>query len=414
MKDAILSCLNDPQKLEKLYRSNKVGFKRAFSTLYPELKGEPLANFWNERLNYESEDINWGTGKDLLFILLAALVTGVAVKLPSILHLDEELFYMRHISFLVFPSLSAYFAWKNRLSTGKTVLIAGATLASLLFINFLPGSGKSDTFLLSCLHLAVLLWSITGFAFVGDQPQSDDKRLGYLRYNGDLAVMTALLLIAGGILTGVTIGLFSLIGLSIEVFYRDYIIACCLPAAPILGTWLIRTNPQLVGKVSPVIARLFSPLVLAMLVAYLIAIVYSGKDPYNDRDSLLLFNALLIGVMAIIFFSIAEAAKGASHRTTVWTLFLLSVVTIVVNGIALSAILFRISSGGFTPNRTAVLGSNVLILLNLLLVAWQLYKVLVKKAETGMVGNVIARYLPVYAVWAAVVAFLFPFLFGFK
>ena len=51
MKDEILTHLNDPRQLEKLYRTNKVPFKREFSTLYPELKGNPLADFWNERLN---------------------------------------------------------------------------------------------------------------------------------------------------------------------------------------------------------------------------------------------------------------------------------------------------------------------------------------------------------------------------
>ena len=86
--------------------------------------------------------------------------------------------------------------------------------------------------------------------------------------------------------------------------------------------------------------------------------------------------------------------------------------TIIINGIALSAILFRISEWGLTPNRAAVLGSNVLILVNLLLVTWQLFRVLSKKAEIHAVGKVIGYYLPVYGVWAAIVTFLFPYLFG--
>ncbi|UJH92133.1 hypothetical protein LZ575_06015 [Antarcticibacterium sp. 1MA-6-2] len=107
------------------------------------------------------------------------------------------------------------------------------------------------------------------------------------------------------IMTGITIGLFSLIGINIEQFYFEYVVVFGLPAIPILGTYLTQTNPHLVGKISPVIARIFSPLVLVMLVIYLVAMLYSGKDPYNDREFLLIFNVLLIGVMAIIFFSVA-------------------------------------------------------------------------------------------------------------
>jgi hypothetical protein len=413
-QDEMLSHLNDPGKLEKMYRSDKVNFKRIFRVLYPELKSNSLADFWNERLNYEGDEINWGTGRELLLVMIASLVAGLIAKLPAILPIGEEFFYTRNIGFVVFPLLTGYFAWKNKLSAGKVGFITGLTLAGLIFINSFPDVKKSDTLNLSCIHLVLFLWSIMGFAFVAEQRNNTEKRLGFLKYNGDLIVMAALILISGGIMSGITVGLFSLIGFNIEEFYFKNIGIIGLAAIPVVGTYLIRTNPLLVGRVSPVIAKLFSPLVLVMLVVYLIAIVYSGKDPYNDREFLLMFNALLIGVMAIIFFSIAERSKTTKSNVEVWVLFLLSAVTIVVNGVALSAILFRISEWGFTPNRTAVLGGNLLILINLLLITLQLFKVLSKKKDLSAVGTAIAFYLPVYFVWTIIVTFIFPLVFGFK
>lgn len=414
MKDEIIAHLHDPGQLEKLYRRNKVLFKSAFSTLYPELKGNTLADCWHERLNYESNEMSWGTGKELSLVLVASLVAGLIAKLPAFFSINEDFFYPRNIGFIVFPALMAYFAWKNKLSAGKIAILVGLTLAGLLFINSLPNDQKSDTLLLSCLHLGLFLWSILGLAYAGQKGNNVDRRLGYLRYNGDLVVITTLIVIAGAIMSGITIGLFSLIGLQIETFYFQNIGIFGLAAAPIVGTYLTQTNPQLVGKVSPVIAKLFSPLVVVMLAIYLAAIVYSGKDPYNDREFLMIFNALLIGVMAIIFFSVAETAKATKSDAGTWVLFLLSIVTIVVNGIALSAILFRISAWGITPNRAAVLGGNVLILINLLLVTVQLFRALSKKGDISSVGKVIAFYLPVYFIWTIIVTFLFPLIFGFK
>jgi len=414
MKNEIITHLDDPRQLEKLYRTNKATFKREFSTLYQDHKGNRLADFWNERLNYESDEINWGTGQELLFVIIASILAGLIAKLPSFFAIDEDFFYPRNIGFIVFPALSAYFAWKNKLSISKTVMVVGAMLAGLIFINYLPDVRTSDTLVLSCIHLILFLWAILSFAFVGNNNNDVEKRLGYLKYNGDLVVMTALILISGALMTGVTINLFGLIGFKIEKLYFDYFGIFGLSAAPLVGTYLTQTNPQLVGKVSPVIARIFSPLVLVMLVIYLVAIFYSGKDPYNDREFLLLFNALLIGVMAIIFFSVAETSKVTKSQTEIWVLFLLSAVTIIVNGIALSAILFRISEWGITPNRAAVLGSNALILINLLLVTAQLFKVISRKADVNEVGKTIASYLPVYFVWTIIVVFVFPFLFGFK
>jgi hypothetical protein len=412
MKDEILANLNNPAQLERLYRADRLAFRKAFTNLDTVTKDNSVLSFWNARLNFTREEISWDlAGKDLVFMIIAALVAGVIAKLPAILNINEEFFYQRNIGFIIFPVLGAYFAWKNNLSIGKIVFISGAVLASLIFINCLPDNPKSDTLLLSCIHLVIVLWSVTAFAFTGNNPK---KRLDYLKYNGDLLVITGLIVIAAGILSGVTLGLFSLIGFNIEKFYIENIVAFGLPAAPIIGTYLTQANPQLVGKVSPVIAKIFSPLVLVMLVIYTVAIIYSGKDPYNDREFLLIFNALLIGVMALIFFSVAEASKKTNNQIEMLILFSLSIVTIVVNSIALSAILFRISAWGFTPNRTAVLGGNILILINLLLVTTALYKVVAKKTDVAAVGKSIVNFLPVYFSWAAIVTFLFPFLFGFK
>lgn len=411
IKEAILSHLGDPAVLEKLYRENKTVFRRTFHTLYPEIKNAPLAHFWRERLNYETAASSGASRSEWLFISIACLLAGLIAKLPDFFSINQGFFYPRNTGFILFPLLSAYFAWKNKLAPGRIAFMAGAMLIAVFFINSLPEKPADDILILSCIHLPLFLWCLLGFAFTGNDQNNIAKRLGFLKYNGDLVVMTTLILIAGALLTGITIGLFSLIGYSIEEFYFQNIAVFALPAAPIVGTYLVQTNPQLVGKVSPVIARIFSPLVLVMLAIYLGAMGFSGKDPFNDREFLLLFNALLLGVMAIIFFSVAETARNGKSRIEVWILLLLSITTIIVNGIALAAILFRISEWGWTPNRAAVLGSNVLILINLLLVSVQLYRALSGKTDLNGAGRSIALFLPVYFIWTIIVTFLFPLVF---
>jgi hypothetical protein len=123
---------------------------------------------------------------------------------------------------------------------------------------------------------------------------------------------------------------------------------------------------------------------------------------------------MLIGVMAIILFSIAETAKNAGNKMGTALLFGLSIVTVIVNGIALSAILFRISEWGITPNRLAVLGGNVLMLTNLLIVAYRLFKTLKDSNNIEQVENSIASFLPIYCIWTIFVTFIVPLLFNFK
>ena len=414
MRDSIISGFNSPAELERLYRKNKTEFKQTFHSLYKEFEDKPIVQFWYERLYYDSREISWGSAKELKFVFIAAIIAGILAKLPDIFGIDEEFFYPRNIGFLIFPFLSAFYAWRNKLSLRKNLIIAVISLVSLIYINLLPNDQQSDTLILACIHLPLLLWVVLGITYTGNNIQNYKKRLEFLSFNGELLVMCAMLVLAGIILTGITIGLFELIGLQIVDFYFRYLVVFALPAVPILANHLVKTNPGLVNKVSPVIAKIFSPLVLLMLVIYLGAIIYSGKDPYTNRDFLLIFNILLIGVMALIFFSVAEGWKEDGLGSNKYVLLPLSLITIIVNSIALSAIIFRISEWGFTPNRLAVFGGNILILIHLLLVAFNLYKCNFKKIHISEVGKSMVNYLPVYFIWTIIVVFLFPIIFNFQ
>lgn len=410
----ILSKIHEPRELEKLYQNNKTAFKTEFNLLYPKLTDNKVADYWYERLNYESFEISWGNKNELMFVIIASLTAGVIAKLPEFLNINAKSFYERNAGLIIFPILTAYFIWKNNLSIKKIASAGVAFLIAAIFINLLPADNKSNTFILSCIHLPLFLWAVLGFSYIGENTTSSYKRLDFLRYNGDLIIMTGLLAIAGGMLTGITIGLFELIGFKIEKFYTNYVVIFGLAALPMVATYITQTNPQLVNRVSPVIAKIFSPLVLITLVVYLAAILASGKDPYKDRDFLMIFNFLLIGVMAIILFSVAEIFKKNENSTSGFILLALSIVTVIVNGIALSAILFRISQWGITPNRLAVLGGNILMLTNLLFVTFKLFKYLSKKADISEVENSISTFLPVYILWTIIVSFIFPLIFDFK
>lgn len=414
MKEEIINNLDNPRQLEKLYRDNKATFKREFNLLFPNLHESPTAQIWNERLNFENEDISWGTSNELTFVIVASFIAGLVAKIPEFTAIKADFFYPRNIAFIIFPLLTAYFCWRQNIQPKKLLIISVAILVSIFYINILPDNSKSDTLILACIHLPLFLWAVLGFTFVGDNMKNYHKRLDFIRYNGDLVVMTTIILIAGAIMTGITIGLFSLIKLEINDFYFKYIVVWGLAASPMVGTYLVQTNPQLVNKVSPVIAKVFTPLVLLTLIIYLLALIGTGKDPYNDRDFLLIFNLLLIGVMAIILFSIAETSKNSESNIGTWLLLGLAIVTVLVNGIALSAILFRISEWGITPNRLAVLGGNILILTNLLIVAYRLFKTIKDSNEKDNIEKSIATFLPIYSIWTIIVTFIFPIIFNFK
>jgi len=414
LQEEILSNLENPDQLELLYRTNKKAFKREFNHIYEDIKEQSAAKTWNARLNISKESIFWGTGTEQIVVMMVSVVAILIAQIPEIAGIEPEKFYLRNMGFVVFPMLTAYFAWKHRIPVKLLLGTAGVLIISACYINLLPGYPQSDTVVLASLHMPLFLWSMLGLAFVGGNLKELQKRVDFLQYNGNLLVISAMLFIAGGLLTAITMGLFSLIEIDIENFYFQYVVVSGMAIVPIAGTFLVQTNPNLVNNISPVIARIFTPLVLVTLVIYLVAVVVTGKNPYHDRDFLLIFNALLIGVLAIIYFSISGSSDNSKSKAGIALLTVLSAVTIILNGIALSAIVFRISEWGITPNRLAVLGANILVLANLILVASRLFVAYKESSKLKYVEQSIASFLPLYVMWCMIVVFIFPAFFGFK
>jgi len=413
MENEIKININNPKQLEKLYRDHKSAFTIAFNNIYQELTNEPAAMAWNERLNYKDEHLTWGNKNEIIFIMVAAFVGGLIVKMPSFLGLEYDVYLSKNIGFVVFPILTMYFIWKQQLAMTGLILPLILFIGSAIFVNSLPYNEKSATFILTTIHLPIFLWSILGYAFIGGDLNNNHKKIAFLKFNGNFIVMTGLIFISGMLFTGITIALFELLKIDIKDFYFEQIAVWGLAAMPILSTFLIQNNPELVNKISPTIAKIFTPIVFITLLVFLVTLLYTGKSIYNDRNFLLVLNAVLIGVMAIILFSLTEATNNTSSKFNLIMLFGLGLLTIIANAIALSAILFRLSEFGLSPNRLAVLGANLLVFVHLLFVTYGLFNNLKGNSSLQNIEADIALFIPAYAVWAAFVTFAMPFIFKF-
>lgn len=412
MENKIKAHIEDPEGLERLYRENKYEFRKAFNHIAAASTSD-LIRFWKIRLAAENDVPSTGFLKlDVWVIVLLSLVTAFLAKLPAFFPaIDPEFFYPRNLAIVVFNSLMLFAFWQNRSYSARKLLFYGGVILGLtLFLNLLPGK-ESDSIELAFIHAPLLLWCLFGLVFVSFDFKNMAKRIDFIRFNGELVIMTGLILIAGGILTALTIGLFTAIEINVEEFYFEYVVVLGSVAAPIVAFYLICIYPNLTNKIAPVIARVFTPLVLITLSVYLVSLVFSGANIRDDRELLLLINIMLVAILALIVFSVSELDKTKAKNVHVFILFLLAALAIVVNAIALTGILSRLANG-FTPNRTVVLVSNVLIFANLILMAKNLFRAYFHGHPLQAVEHTIARYLTIYAAWTVVVIFILPFVFG--
>lgn len=417
MHNKIKENIEHPEQLEKLYRDDKKAFKSAFNEIFSEISTYSISDFWNIRLNYdETKSKSSQPFKNILFLLLSCMVACFSIKIPAIFGFENETsFYAKNASLIVFFGISLFlFLTKDKFNFKHILISLGVFVASAVYINFISYDSSSHSLNLVYIHLPLLLWCLYGLIFIDFDLKDYQKRIDFIKYNGDLVIWCALILLAGCLLTGLTLGLFYAIDIQIQDMYLEYIVMWGLVSTPIVATFIIKKQTALMNKIAPILAKIFSPLVLITLTIYLISILFFGKDPYNDRDFLLIFNFMLLGVMVIIIYSITEIFDQKHQLFNKWTLLLLTFLSLIINIVALSAIIYRLSEFGFSPNKIAVFGSNLLIFVHLILILIQFIKVIFKHKNMNSIEKTIAFYLPVYAAWFVFMVFVLPFIFGWK
>jgi hypothetical protein len=165
--------------------------------------------------------------------------------------------------------------------------------------------------------------------------------------------------------------------------------------------------------VAPVLTRLFTPLFAAVLVTFLAALVWTGRGIDMERDVLIAFDLLLVVVLGLLLYSVSARDPRSPPGAFDVMQVVLVVSALLADAVALWAIGARITEFGFSPNRVAALGMNVILLVNLAWSAVLYLRFLRGRGSFTSLERWQTGYLPVYAVWAAVVVMVFPPLFGY-
>src|SRR5690606_24266199 len=203
--------------------------------------------------------------------------------------------------------------------------------------------------LLAALHLPIALWLLVGVAYAGGRWNQVAGRLDFVRFSGELFIYYALIAMGGGVLTAFLMATFQSIGINPEQFFGNWILPCGATGAVLVASWLVEAKQSVIENMAPVLTRLFSPLFTSLILAFLGALFITGHGINVEREMLILFDALLIVVLALLLYAISARDPEAPPGLFDWVQLVLVVSALVANGFALSAILSRITEMGFTP-----------------------------------------------------------------
>ena len=347
----------------------------------------------------------------------AAAAAALAVKAPELFGHTQigygDGFYPRNISLLVLPLLTGYFVWKRRTLDLRCLWLALPFLAAALFMNLFPFKPGGHTEVLAALHLPIALWLAVGVAYAGGRWHSTGGRMDFIRFSGELFIYYVLIALGGGVLTAFTGVMFKAIGLDVEWLAEGWLLPCGAAGAVIIGAWLVEAKQSVIENMAPVLTRLFTPLFTAVLLAFLGTMVWTGSGIDVKREVLIGFDLLLALVLGLLLYAVSARDPKSPPDAFDVLQFVLVVSALVVDLLALAAIGMRISEFGFSPNRVAALGENLVLLVNLGWSAWIYGRFLLGRGSFLALERWQTAYLPVYAVWAGFVAVGFPPLFDY-
>ena len=407
----------DAIALEQGFHDNPEAFRQWFGIAIAQHPDDALLKVWQARLSFSEKDFQDKNRKPvknlLLYTVFISTIVWAIAKIPAFITVDEGWFYPRFIPLLVFGALITYFTINTPFNKRLAVQSGIGLLLLFSILIILPDKNNSDSLIMALIHMPLVLISLLGFVFGGGRWRDIGSRLKFIRYAGELVIFTALVLLGGAVLTALTFGLFSLIDLSIEEWYVNYVLVWGLMSAPLIATWVWDQVMKQESKLASVIANVFSPLFLVLTIGYLLALMGEQRSPFSDREFLIIFNALLLVVWGITVFSVTGRGEDRSRLLDLTNLSLVFV-TLIIDAIALSAIAYRIVEFGITPNRMAVSGANLLIFIHLLWIFYEYVKEIRGRSSLEVIKQTIARFLPMYTAWSLFVVVLLPVLFRFQ
>ncbi len=369
---------------------------------------------WKQLFEPEEETALLAEGwLDALVLAIAAAVAIQVARLAAGFPDDEPTWFERNLGLLVLPFLAEYFARRRQLDARGWLLTAAPFALAALVINLYPYDTDSDTEILVALHLPVVLWFVVAFPYMGGTIRSHERRMDFVRFTGEWFIYYVLIALGGGVLMALTAGILQPTGVDVDRV-AQWVMPSGAAGAVVVAAWLVESKQRVIENMAPVLSMLFTPLFAVMLACAAVVYAVTGLGDAFDRELVSVFDALLLVVLGLVLYGLSAREPSTSPSSMDAVQLIAVGFALLLDVLVLGAMIARIGDLGFTPNRTAALGLNLVLLVNLAGAAFLSARFLGRRSTLHRLERWQTAYLPVFALWAAAVVDVLPPLFGFS
>jgi hypothetical protein len=350
---------------------------------------------------------------EMLGFALGAAIAIQLARLAAGFPSDEPSWLLRNISLFVLPFLAGYFSRRRGLERRKVLATALPFAVAAVVVNVYPFTAGGPTELLVAAHLPVAMWFAVAYPYTGGAIRSHERRMDFVRFTGEWFIYYVLIALGGGVLVALASFVLEPTGVVDPEQMIEWILPSGAAGAVVVAAWLVESKQRVVENMAPVLTMVFTPLFALMLTIASVVYLATGLGGAFDRELIGVFDALLVVVFGLVLYGVSarETTRppGWMDRMQLVTVLAALLLDLVVLG----AMLSRIGELGFTPNRTAALGLNLVLMINLIGTAWVSARFLSGRGTFHRTEQWQTAYLPIFALWAAAVVVLLPPVFSF-
>jgi hypothetical protein len=312
---------------------------------------------------------------------------------------------------------------RGRLSALIGIFVLAAS--AYVFLTY-PQTGavpfQEQYLTLMVMHLPLLAWAGVG-AFLIARHRDAANRFSFLIKSLEAFILGGLFVIAGGLFTAITIGLFDALGVDFPDVVQRLFVAGGLGLIPVVAAAVIY-NPAMppseqafdegLSKSVALLMRILLPLTVLVLLVYLFFIPFNFRAPFDNRDVLIIYNGMLFAVVVLLVGATPVSLADISPRLARWLrlgIITVAALALIISLYALAAILYRTALDRLTPNRLTFIGWNVVNIGLLFLVLFFQARAKAGRWLQGLYRAYSAGTVA-YAVWTLIVILAIPWLFG--
>ena len=172
-------------------------------------------------------------------------------------------------------------------------------------------------------------------------------------------------------------------------------------------------------NISIYLSRILMPFSLLFIFILLILLLMPDISPYDNRATFILYNIMLAIIVLNMFFIRID------YKSSIFTKALyivLPIIAIIFDILVLTSSLYRLIEYGISPNKITLIGTNLIMLGNLIFITFfNIKSILIIFKKTDDIPNIkeitigdtkSVFFIYIYGIWAFIACFIIPVLFS--